>query len=349
MKIIQAKIEDISWEFYPRAEHSQRQVDLYRQSIDQLPPIAINRNNTGIDGYHRCQAYRQEGFDEIPAVVEDIADEDVLVESIRRNANHGLQLSRADKRRLAVQLFARDVDGELVILMDVSDIASLLSISERSVELYTKSIRDNMRTDEERRIWDMWLSCMSEEEIGQVVGQTGQAIGQRVETLRKSAESFNPEPFQIFNEWRFQRPDERFGIEYPGRIPGQILENLLYYYTDPFDVVWDLFGGGGVTVDVAKLYNRRYLCGDEYTIADMICYPWTVGWEGQGQDINEFKYFKRWFDELSERPAVKKGMAAGSDYGNDFSKLSKEEIATLRKLLYNQRARPAPETGGLEA
>jgi GST-like protein len=98
-----------------------------------------------------------------------------------------------------------------------------------------------------------------------------------------------------------------------------------------------------------QLYNRRYLCGDEYTIADMICYPWTVNWEGQGQDINEFKYFKRWFEELSERPAVQKGMAAGSDFNNDYSKLSKEEIAQLRKLLYNQRARPAPESGGLES
>ena len=58
-----------------------------------------------------------------------------------------------------------------------------------------------------------------------------------------------------------------------------------------------------------RLYDRRYLAGDEYTIADMICYPWTVGWEAQGQDINEFRYFKRWFDELSARPAVDKGMS----------------------------------------
>jgi glutathione S-transferase len=33
-----------------------------------------------------------------------------------------------------------------------------------------------------------------------------------------------------------------------------------------------------------RLYDRRYLAGDEYTIADMICYPWSVNWKGQGQD-----------------------------------------------------------------
>lgn len=97
-----------------------------------------------------------------------------------------------------------------------------------------------------------------------------------------------------------------------------------------------------------QLYNQRYICGDEYTIADMICYPWTVNWEGQGQDINDFKYFKRWFEEVGERPAVQRGMAVGSDMGNDFSKLSDEDRQKLRELLYNQRARPAPETGGLE-
>ena len=92
-----------------------------------------------------------------------------------------------------------------------------------------------------------------------------------------------------------------------------------------------------------QLYRHRYVAGDEYTIADMICYPWTVNWEGQGQDIEQFRHFKRWFEELGERPAVQRGMAAGSDMQNDFSKLNDEERAALRALLYNQRARPAPD------
>ena len=95
-----------------------------------------------------------------------------------------------------------------------------------------------------------------------------------------------------------------------------------------------------------RLYDRPYLAGDDYTIADMISYPWTVGWEDQGQDIEEFPYFKRWFDELSARPGVQRGMAIGSEFSVDYSKLPKQEIARLRKMLYNQRARPAP-SGGL--
>jgi len=41
-------------------------------------------------------------------------------------------------------------------------------------------------------------------------------------------------------------------------------------------------------------------------------------------------------------------MAAGSELRNDFSKITREEGVKLRALLYNQRARPAPETGGIE-
>ncbi len=91
-----------------------------------------------------------------------------------------------------------------------------------------------------------------------------------------------------------------------------------------------------------RLYESPYLAGDEYTIADMICYPWTVNWEGQGQDIEEFVYFKRWFEEMGNRPAVQRGMAVGSNLQNDYSKMSEQEIAALRALLYNQRARPVP-------
>lgn len=97
-----------------------------------------------------------------------------------------------------------------------------------------------------------------------------------------------------------------------------------------------------------RLYDRRYLAGDEYTIADMICYPWTVNYEGQGQDIDEFPYFRRWFQELGSRDAVQRGMKAGAELTENQPTPTKEEAERLRKLLYNQRARPAPEGGLLE-
>lgn len=92
-----------------------------------------------------------------------------------------------------------------------------------------------------------------------------------------------------------------------------------------------------------QLHRNKFIAGDEYTIADMICYPWTVGYESQGIDLDEFKYFKAWFEMMSARPAVQKGMAVGADLSNDMSAMSDEEKAAIRKMLYNQRARPIEE------
>jgi GST-like protein len=89
-----------------------------------------------------------------------------------------------------------------------------------------------------------------------------------------------------------------------------------------------------------RLYDRRYLAGDDYTIADIVAYPWTVHWQAQDQDLEEFPYFKRWFDEISERPAVQRGLAVGKEFPNDVSALTPEEVERRTKLLYNQRARP---------
>jgi len=98
-----------------------------------------------------------------------------------------------------------------------------------------------------------------------------------------------------------------------------------------------------------QLYNRRYLAGEEYSIADMACYPWACYYEAAGIDLDEFKYLKRWFAQLSERPALQRGMAVGEDQSQDFSKLTEADITRLKAMLYNQRARPAPASGGLEA
>jgi len=97
-----------------------------------------------------------------------------------------------------------------------------------------------------------------------------------------------------------------------------------------------------------RLYNRRYIAGDAYTIADIVAYPWTVGWKSQQIDITEFKYFSRWFDEVSARPGVQRGLAVGANLAEDMAALPAEEVERRTKLLYNQRAIPAPSTGGIE-
>lgn len=248
---VSVAIDSIDWKYYPRSKPNQDAINQYRQAIEKLPPILVNQNHYGIDGYHRCLAHLQEGKTEIAAEVREIPNEQVLAESIRLNASHGLQLSTADKQRLAPLLFQ---DG----FNDLGAIADLLSVSRRAVENWTRKLRDAQREEEDILIWDMWLACATQEEIADKLGAERSTIAKRIVNLRNDAEIHAPDPLQVYNVWQFHQCDPNLGINYPGRIPGQIVQHLLYYYTEPFDLVVDLFGGGGVTVDACKSMARRY-------------------------------------------------------------------------------------------
>jgi GST-like protein len=57
-----------------------------------------------------------------------------------------------------------------------------------------------------------------------------------------------------------------------------------------------------------RLGEQAYLAG-EYSIADMATYPWVSRHEWHNTDLNDFPGVKRWFDAISARPAVQRGMA----------------------------------------
>ena len=57
-----------------------------------------------------------------------------------------------------------------------------------------------------------------------------------------------------------------------------------------------------------RLGETAYLAG-EYSIADMAAFPWTRGYERPGQSLDDFPNAKRWFDAISARPALERGLA----------------------------------------
>jgi len=65
-----------------------------------------------------------------------------------------------------------------------------------------------------------------------------------------------------------------------------------------------------------RLAQSEWLAG-EYSIADMACYPWIVPYERQGQKLEDFPHVKRWFDSMSARPAVQRGLARGHERAAD--------------------------------
>lgn len=57
--------------------------------------------------------------------------------------------------------------------------------------------------------------------------------------------------------WNFNDCDERFGDDWPGRIPAQLVAHTLYYFTNPGDLVVDPMAGGGVVPDTCLMMGRK--------------------------------------------------------------------------------------------
>jgi GST-like protein len=60
-----------------------------------------------------------------------------------------------------------------------------------------------------------------------------------------------------------------------------------------------------------RLAAHEHLAGDEYSIADMACFPWVQTYKAQDIPLDEFPHVRRWYKALKERPALKKGMDLG--------------------------------------
>jgi GSH-dependent disulfide-bond oxidoreductase len=65
-----------------------------------------------------------------------------------------------------------------------------------------------------------------------------------------------------------------------------------------------------------RLAGRSFIAGDDYTIADIAAYPWTVPWKRQQQDLDSFPNLRRWFTAVRTRPATQRAYAKGEPYSS---------------------------------
>ena len=89
----------------------------------------------------------------------------------------------------------------------------------------------------------------------------------------------------------------------------------------------------------ARLANREFIC-DDYTIADMACYPWVARYERHKVSLADFPEVSRWFFAISQREAVvaayqeasqvNKGQAVTQSAGNV---LFGQTAETIRKAV----------------
>jgi len=57
-----------------------------------------------------------------------------------------------------------------------------------------------------------------------------------------------------------------------------------------------------------RLASSEYLA-DDYSIADIACFPWIRSATMNGYDLSDFQSLSRWFEAIQARPAVARGLA----------------------------------------
>ncbi|MEE2981425.1 MAG: glutathione S-transferase N-terminal domain-containing protein [Pseudomonadota bacterium] len=81
-----------------------------------------------------------------------------------------------------------------------------------------------------------------------------------------------------------------------------------------------------------RFEGRDYMVG-EYSIVDMICWPWVLIAKPLGQCLDPFPNLGRWRQTVKERPAVQRAV----DLGKKFRRGGPPSEAE-RKILFNQTA-----------
>ena len=86
-----------------------------------------------------------------------------------------------------------------------------------------------------------------------------------------------------------------------------------------------------------RLEGREYILG-EYSIADIICWPWVLIAKPLGQSLDEFPNVSAWRNTIKQRPAVQRGVDLGKSFRRSAPPGEEE-----RKILFNQTAKSVSE------
>lgn len=291
-------------DLYPRVESSATTVQKYAEDLSVLPAIEVNQNNELIDGRHRFLAHKKREAKEIEVIVTETRDDDHLLElAIERNAKFGYQLSTSDKQTMARRIYRNAPVEERGAKKQ--RLAELLSMSYATINTWLGRIDKDTKEERDAAVQNLFLQCFTQQEIADAVGMPrktvddllaeiqefkippipgmyGELLADKAGKALKSAEDERQEKIvaanreqaehvtgfdpPIYNIWKQQTKSE--GSSHFGNSEVRWVDNLLYLYTKPFDVVVDPFGGGGSTLDICRQRFRRCWISDRKPIEE---------------------------------------------------------------------------------
>lgn len=273
--MVSIKLSDIVFDegLYPRVNgHDPETVQTYARDMEQIEAagklISINADNILLDGRHRMLAYKKlaDGKDDFEIRVFKHPVSSPL-ESFRLACflqDKGKSLSNDDRVASAKRLYALGDQRQ-------EDIAKALGVSRTTVVGWLSRTLKEEKETKRKKAFEMWLACNTQEEIAGAVDMDRSAISKMEDEFVKMSEvdNFTNSPdFEVplYNVWKQQNKSNK--VDHFGNSEPRWLENLLYLYTNPADIIVDPFAGSGSTIDLCKKRQRRYWVSDRKPIVE---------------------------------------------------------------------------------
>lgn len=286
---------------WPRDDYDDAALVRYRECLDRLPPVRVDRQTRVLlDGFHRVKVHQECGRSEIPVIFEDCPPHHHLARSLELNL-HGAPVSTTQRNRVLAKLAEQGFTQ--------TEIAKVAGLSQERVSQILATYRGDsgsLSADQSDRSWDALRLVEQGRSIREAARLTGMSKStveravlqakQRQEAIRQHLQSRST----LTSLLRYPDRGPWGQSRYFGNCPGYLLVDLLDYFKP--QSVFDPMEGSGTTREV--------------------CFDFHVEYEGRdlrmGFDLLSSPLPDRMFDLIFWHPPYWPGHQY-SDHPNDFS------------------------------
>jgi len=193
----------------------------------------------------------------------------------------------------------------------IEEIPHILAVGKSKVYDWTRNLRDKEREERDIEILELYLQCFSQKEIADKLEIAQRTVSNTLSNFSTNGDFANkiPDDLQLYNIWNIGRLNLD-QLKYPGQTPKEIIENLVYYYTDPPKInphiqiskVVDPMAGSGIVGEVCRGLMRRYMLFDLEPLREDIPIKKNDVLQGFPEEANnaDFVYFDPPYYNLME-------------------------------------------------
>jgi len=243
-----------------------------------------------LDGAHRWSAYKSTGVTEADAVIKNLDGTDPLLYAAEK-AIGPRQLTEDEARDTARRAYNKNPS------LTSSDIGKAIGRARRTVDTYIADLKAATQLGIDLKIFRMNRLGIPQDRIAKRLGAKQVLIHNHLLKMATLPNSINAdlsrgftvpqvaekhtwtEPMvwslalegkedidrfreigwglRTWDQWEWNDCDKRFGDDWLGRIPAQLIAHILFYFSKQNDLILDPMAGGGVTPDTCLALNRR--------------------------------------------------------------------------------------------